>query len=108
MGHGERAAAQFKNAHSGPPAGGVVVSNDRWLSPRDAADELGVSVHSIYRAIDAGRLTAYRFTKRGLSISAAGLETFKERSRVRRGPRRMVGGPQVPDLIETAKRMTRR
>ena len=84
--------------------------SDRWLTPTQVAADLGVSTNTVYRAIDSGRLTAYRFAKRGLSISVAGLETFKESSRVKRGWRRrvLVGGPRVPDLLETARQIALR
>ena len=86
----------------------------KWLSPDEAAAELGVSRTTILRAIDDGRLTSYRFGKhrqgevdrRGLSISREGLETFKAASRVKgRHPQHRVIEAPRPDLMETARRM---
>ena len=86
----------------------------KWLSPDEAAAELGVSRTTILRAIDDRRLTSYRFGKhregktdrRGLSISREALETFKKASVVRRRhpQHRLVEAPR-PDLMETARRM---
>jgi len=33
----------------------------RWLSTKDASARLGVTLRSLYRFIDAGDLTAYKF-----------------------------------------------
>ena len=84
----------------------------KWLSPDEAAAELGVSRTTILRAIDDRRLTSYRFGKhregktdrRGLSISREALETFKTASRVKgRHPQhRLVEAPR-PDLMSLAR-----
>lgn len=58
------------------------------LSPRQAAEQLGVSRTAVYRAIEAGELAAYKFRGR-LRIPQAELDAVRERNRVRpksRGP----------------------
>jgi len=89
--------------------------SENWLTPKQVAAELHISPTSVYRAIDRGRLQAWRFgshrqgqtDRRGLSISRAALNVFLEKSRVR--PR--VRGSRVrpdfsgADLLETARRL---
>ena len=88
--------------------------SENWLSPQDVGRELGISAHSVYRAINSGALSAYRFgsrrqgdtDRRGLSISRAALDTFIERSRVRPRVRSRVRPAfSGADLMETARRM---
>ena len=53
----------------------VADKRDEWLAPKEFAYELRVSVSSIYRAIDAGRLEAVRLSDAGaLRIHRSQLE----------------------------------
>lgn len=56
------------------------------LSPREAAEQLGVSRTAVYRAIEAGELDAYKFRGR-LRIRQAELDAMRERNRVQPKPR---------------------
>jgi len=85
-----------------------------WMTPQEVARELHVSPTTVFRAINSGALTAYRFgsrrqgdtDRRGLSISRAALDTFIERSRVRPRVRSRVRPDfSGADLMETARRM---
>ena len=55
---------------------------DRLLSPKQAAEELGVSIWSIYRLIRKGDLVAIR-VGRLLRIPESSLEAFLDLKRVR-------------------------
>jgi excisionase family DNA binding protein len=38
-----------------------VTDASRWLSTKEASERLGVTLRSLYRFIDEGELTAYKF-----------------------------------------------
>ena len=58
---------------------------DRLITPAEAAEELGISVSSVYRAIRSGRITAVRSTSRTLRIPAGELERIRSPARSSRG-----------------------
>ena len=58
---------------------------DRLLTPSEAAEELGISVSSVYRAIKSERITAVRSTDRTLRIPAGELERIRTPVRSFRG-----------------------
>jgi excisionase family DNA binding protein len=73
-----------------------------WLSTKEAAERLGVTLRSLYRFIDEGGLTAYKFG-RVIRLKESDVETFIEASRIVpgslehlypevKGPTRMVHG----------------
>jgi len=50
-----------------------------WLSPKDIAEELRVSVSTVQRWIRQGRLRAYRLSYRGYRVRREDLDDFLER-----------------------------
>ena len=56
----------------------------RWLSTKDAAEQLGVTLRSLYRFIDEGDLVAYKFG-RVIRIQEPDVEKFIEASRIAPG-----------------------
>jgi excisionase family DNA binding protein len=73
-----------------------------WLSTKDAAERLGVTLRSLYRFIDEGGLAAYKFG-RVIRLKEADVEDFIESSRIvpgslehlypeAKGPTRMIHG----------------
>lgn len=48
-----------------------------WLSTAAAADRLGITARALYRLIDEGRLTAYRFG-RVIRLKADDVERFPD------------------------------
>jgi excisionase family DNA binding protein len=76
-----------------------------WLSTKEAAERLGVTLRSLYRFIDEGGLTAYKFG-RVIRLKESDVDAFIESSRIVpgslehlypevKGPGRVVPG-QVP------------
>ncbi len=60
-----------------------VQQSKEWLGLRVVAERLGLSVSSVYRLIDEGELSAYRFRERGeFRVRAADVDALIERSRV--------------------------
>jgi excisionase family DNA binding protein len=55
-----------------------------WLSTREAARQLGVTVRTLYRLVDAGELAAYRIG-RVFRIKQTDLEAFLDNARVKPG-----------------------
>lgn len=55
-----------------------------WLTSQEAARWLGVTVRTLYRAIDEGKLTAYRMG-RVIRIQRPDLEAYLESSRIQPG-----------------------
>ncbi len=55
-----------------------------WLTSQEAASWLGVTVRTLYRAIDEGKLTAYRMG-RVIRIQRPDLEAYLEASRIQPG-----------------------
>jgi excisionase family DNA binding protein len=66
-------------------AGGHPVTEPiRWLSTKDAAELLGVTLRSLYRFIDEGDLVAYKFG-RVIRIQEPDVEKFIAASRITPG-----------------------
>lgn len=70
----------------------------RWLSTKDAAARLGVTLRSLYRFIDGGELAAYKFG-RVIRLKESDVEQYIESCRIAPGdlehllpPRRETGG----------------
>lgn len=56
----------------------------RWLSTKEAAAQLGVTLRSLYRFIDEGDLVAYKFG-RVIRLQQHDVERFIEASRIEPG-----------------------
>jgi len=56
----------------------------QWMSTKDAADYLGVTLRSLYRFIDEGALAAYKFG-RVIRLKKTDVERFIEASRIEPG-----------------------
>ena len=52
-----------------------------WLSTKEAAERLGVTLRSLYRFIDGGGLAAYKFG-RVIRLKEADVDAFIESSRI--------------------------
>ena len=52
-----------------------------WLSTKEAAERLGVTLRSLYRFIDEGGLAAYKFG-RVIRLQASDVDSFIESSRI--------------------------
>lgn len=55
-----------------------------WLGTREAAEELGITLRTLYRFIDEGMVPAYRFG-RVIRLKAEDVERFIEASRIAPG-----------------------
>lgn len=55
-----------------------------WLSTAEAANRLGINTRTLYRFIDAGELTAYKFG-RVIRVKATDLDSFVEGAKVEPG-----------------------
>jgi excisionase family DNA binding protein len=55
-----------------------------WMSTKEAADHLGVTLRSLYRFIDEGALPAYKFG-RVIRLKDEDVERFIEASRIAPG-----------------------
>jgi excisionase family DNA binding protein len=55
-----------------------------WLSTKEAAERLGVTLRSLYRFIDEGDLTAYKFG-RVIRVQESDVEEFIAASRIAPG-----------------------
>jgi len=55
-----------------------------WMSTKEAAEYLGVTLRSLYRFIDEGALAAYRFG-RVIRLQQEDVERFIERCRIEPG-----------------------
>lgn len=56
----------------------------RWMSTKDASERLGVTLRTLYRFIDEGRLPAYQMG-RVIRVKADELEAFIESLRIEPG-----------------------
>lgn len=61
-----------------------VVGTLHWVSTKEASHYLGVNLRTLYRFIDEGELTAYKFG-RVIRLKSEDLEAFVERSRITPG-----------------------
>jgi excisionase family DNA binding protein len=55
-----------------------------WLSTKAASDRLGITLRTLYRFIDEGRIPAYQFG-RVIRLKAPDVGTFVEESRIAPG-----------------------
>ena len=55
-----------------------------WLSTKDAAERLGITLRSLYRFIDEGMVTAYKFG-RVIRLQQGDVDRFIESSRIAPG-----------------------
>ncbi len=55
-----------------------------WMSTKEAATYLGVNLRTLYRFIDAGELTAYKFG-RVIRLKEGDLDRFVEAARITPG-----------------------
>jgi excisionase family DNA binding protein len=55
-----------------------------WMSTKEAAEHLGVTLRSLYRFIDEGTLPAYKFG-RVIRLKSGDVEGFIERCRIAPG-----------------------
>jgi excisionase family DNA binding protein len=74
--HGETRAA--------PRAGESVSQQIRWMSTKEAAEHLGVTLRSLYRFIDEGALAAFKFG-RVIRLKADDVDAFIETCRISPG-----------------------
>lgn len=56
----------------------------RWMSTKEAAEHLGVTLRSLYRFIDEGSLAAYKFG-RVIRLKEDDVDSFIEASRIAPG-----------------------
>lgn len=61
-----------------------MTSSDEWLSTAEAAKALGLTVRTLYRFIDEGVLTAYRFG-RVIRLKAVDVAAFVESCKIEPG-----------------------
>jgi excisionase family DNA binding protein len=64
--------------------GGTVSDRIRWMSTKEAAAHLGITLRSLYRFIDEGSLAAYKFG-RVIRLKADDVERFIESCRIAPG-----------------------
>ncbi|MGC9154911.1 MAG: helix-turn-helix domain-containing protein [Ferrimicrobium sp.] len=58
--------------------------DSKWLSSKEAAERLGVSLRTLYRLIDEGQLTGYQIG-RNIRLRHGDLDDYVERSRIAPG-----------------------
>jgi excisionase family DNA binding protein len=58
-----------------------MTGNPHWLSTKEAAQYLGVNLRTLYRFIDVGGLTAYKFG-RVIRLKEDDLERFVDAARI--------------------------
>jgi excisionase family DNA binding protein len=74
----------------------------RWLSTKDAAEHLGVTLRSLYRFIDEGALVAYKFG-RVIRLKEQDVDRFIEASRIAPGSlEHLYPEPKGPSGRESA------
>jgi excisionase family DNA binding protein len=66
------------------PAGGKVNERIHWMSTKEAAEHLGVTLRSLYRFIDEGTLPAYKFG-RVIRLKEEDVDGFIEACRIAPG-----------------------
>ena len=71
---------------SDAPAGATAADSGTivWMNTQEAAAHLGITVRTLYRAIDEGKLTAYRMG-RVIRIQKPDLDAYLEASRIQPG-----------------------
>jgi excisionase family DNA binding protein len=73
-----------------------------WLGTKEAAERLGVTLRTLYRFIDEGSLSAYRFG-RVIRVKESDLDEFIERSRIVPGSLEHLY-PEMKSASSTASR----
>ena len=71
-------------------------TGEDWVGVPALAKELGVTMRTVYKLLDAGELPAYRFG-RVIRIKRADVEEFLERARVKPGELRHLYPPGEND-----------
>jgi excisionase family DNA binding protein len=66
-----------------------------WIGTKDAAAQLGITIRSLYRAVDEGRLPAYKLG-RVIRLKQNEIDAFIEASRIEAG--------SIPHLYPDAKK----
>jgi excisionase family DNA binding protein len=61
-----------------------MTSSDEWLSTAEAAKSLGITARTLYRFINEGQLTAYRFG-RVIRLKTSDVDAFVESCRIEPG-----------------------
>ena len=79
----------------------MTASYDHWLGTLAAAEELGVTLRTVYRFLDEGTLPGYRF---GRVIKATDVDLFIESNRVEPGT---LGHLYPPPVAPKAREETR-
>jgi len=64
--------------------GAVVAERTEWLSTKEAAARLGITLRSLYRFIDAGELVAYKFG-RVIRLKEDDIDRYIEECRIAPG-----------------------
>ena len=62
----------------------VAKDKSRWLSTREACDELGITLRTLYRIIDEGKLSCYQFG-RVYRLKTEDVEAFLSQAQVKPG-----------------------
>ena len=62
----------------------VAKDKSRWVSTREACDELGITLRTLYRIIDEGKLPCYQFG-RVYRLKTDDVESFLAQARVKPG-----------------------
>ena len=65
-------AETSRAARAKPPE--VDYKNRKWISIKQAAEQIGVNAYTIRKMIDRGEINAYRFSERVIRIDAVELE----------------------------------
>ncbi|HZU71864.1 MAG TPA: helix-turn-helix domain-containing protein [Acidimicrobiales bacterium] len=73
-----------------------------WLGTKEAAERLGVTLRTLYRFIDEGSLSAYRFG-RVIRVRESDLDEFIERSKIVPGSLEHLY-PEMKSTSSTASR----
>ncbi len=83
-------------SQNGPDFTSEYNTEEEWLSPREAATYMGVSVRSIYAWVERGLLEATR-DKRQVRVNRAALELMQQQRHIRKVAGEVVDelGPQV-------------
>jgi excisionase family DNA binding protein len=67
--------------NGGPFPGGMLNEQIHWMSTKEAAEHLGVTLRSLYRFIDEGTLPAYKFG-RVIRLKEEDVEGFIDACRI--------------------------
>jgi excisionase family DNA binding protein len=62
----------------------AMAATNGWLSSRESAERLGVSLRTLYKLIDEGRLVGYQIG-RNIRLREQDIEEFLDRSRIAPG-----------------------